>query len=193
MDTDEEVDRMSRLQVTSKAFALLACSVLLFASIGCSPGTPTDPSSTPQNVVVSPNFVRILSTSDKSVDQPYLVIGTTSKMISAEDGGVITNGRVTLEFPPFALSEDTEITIDMLDDEILGVELGPHGIQFNKPVIMTTDLRGTSAENMTDVNTLWYNEQEQWWETVEEIEFSDPNVVGATLLHFSKYAENIGG
>ncbi len=98
---------MSRFSVTSRAFALLACSVLLVASIGCSPGTPTDPSSTPQNVVVSPNFVRILSTSDKSVETPSLVTGVTSQVISAEDGGVISNGWVTLEFPPYALSEDT--------------------------------------------------------------------------------------
>ena len=81
---------MSRLQVTSNALALLACSALLVASIGCSPGTPTDPSSTPQNVVVSPNFVRILSTSDKSGDQLHLVSGLTSKVISAENGGVIS-------------------------------------------------------------------------------------------------------
>ena len=125
---------MSRYIITSKAFALVACTFLLVAAIGCSPGTPTDPSSTPQNVVVSPNFVRILSTSPKNVDEPNLVSGFTSRVISAEDGGVVTNGRITLEFPPFALSEDTEITIEMLDDGTLGVELGPHGIQFNRPV-----------------------------------------------------------
>jgi hypothetical protein len=144
-------------------------------------------------VVVSPNFVRILSTSDKSVDQLNLVSGSTSKVISAESGGVISNGKVTLEFPPFALSQDTEITIEMLGDGVLGVELSPHGIQFNRPVTMTTDLQGTSAEGMLDVNTLWYNDDKDWWEKVQEVEMSNPNVVGAALHHFSKYAENIGG
>jgi hypothetical protein len=184
---------MSRYSVTSKAFALLACSVLLVASIGCSPGTPTDPSSTPQNVVVSPNFVRILSTSDKSVEDLSRVEGVTSTVISAQDGGVLTNGRVTLEFPPYALAEDTEIAIEMLDGGVLGVELSPHGLQFNRPVTMTTDLRGTSAEGLTNVNTLWFNEDLGLWETVDEFDTGCTYLVGASLLHFSKYADNITG
>jgi len=91
---------MSRYIITSKAFALVACTFLLVAAIGCSPGTPTDPSSTPQNVVVSPNFISILSASPKTVDGPNFVSGLTSKVISAQDGGVVTNGRITLEIPP---------------------------------------------------------------------------------------------
>ena len=184
---------MTRYTVTPKAFALLACSVLLVASIGCSPGTPTDPSSTPQNVVVSPNFVNVLSTSEKSVDGLSMVEGATSMTISARDGGTISNGHVTLEFPPFALSEDTEITIEMLGGGILGADLSPHGIQFNRPVTMITDLHGTSAEGMSGVSTLWYNEDEGWWEAVTEVEMNDPNLVGASLQHFSKYADNING
>ena len=179
---------MSRLQVTSNALALLACSALLVASIGCSPGTPTDPSSTPQNVVVSPNFVRILSTSDKSGDQLHLVSGLTSKVISAENGGVISNGRVTLEFPPFALSKDTEITIEMLNDGTLGAELGPHGIQFNRPVTMTMDLEGTNAEGNSDaVDTFWWNSDDNWYEKVPKVDSGTPNATSATLQHFSKY------
>ena len=179
---------MSRYTISSKAFALVACTFLLVAAIGCSPGTPTDPSSTPENVVVNPNFVRILSTSDKFVDGPNLVSGLTSKVISAHDGGVVTNGRVTLEFPPFALSEDTEITIEMLDDGTLGVELGPHGIQFNRAVTMTMDLRGTSAEGQaSEARTLWWNEQQGWFEKIEKIGSTDSNSLSSQLEHFSKY------
>ena len=185
---------MSRLQVTSRAFALLACSVLLVASIGCSPGTPTDPSSTPQNVVVSPNFVRILSTSDKSVDQLHFVSGLTSKMISAETGGVITNGRVTLEFPPYALSEDTEITIEMLNDGTLGADLGPHGIQFNRPVTMTMELQNTSAEGNADVvETFWWNSDENWYEKMPKVDSGTSSTLSATLEHFSRYKAGVGG
>lgn len=182
---------MSRYQ--SKANALLACSVLLVASIGCSPGTPTDPSSTPQNVVVSPNFVRILSTSGKSVDGPAMVSGPTSKLISAQAGGVVTNGRVTLEFPPYALFEDTEITIEMATDGTLGVELGPHGIRFNRPVTMWMDLRGTTAEGQGDsVRPVWYNPDQGWWEYIDKVD-GGPDESGARLEHFSSYKSNIGG
>jgi hypothetical protein len=143
---------------------------------------------------VSPNFVRILSTSDKSVDQLHLVSGTTSKVISAESGGVITNGRITLEFPPFALGEDTEITIAMLSDGTLGADLGPHGIQFNKPVTMTMDLQDTNAEGNSDsVDTFWWNSDEDWYEKMPKVTSRTPNKISATLEHFSRYKGGVGG
>lgn len=184
---------MSRRFVTSSVCALLACSCLLFASIGCSPGTPTAPSLAPQNVVESPNFVRILSTS-KDVQGPMLSDGEASKLICAEDGGFVSNGRVTLEFPPNALSEDTEITIETYTDGTLTVELGPHGIEFNAPVIMTVDLTGTTAETMSSATTtIWYNPNENWWETITKLESGDSNVVSASLEHFSKFSQQVGG
>jgi hypothetical protein len=138
--------------------------------------------------------VRILSTSDKSIDELNLVSGTTSKVISAENGGVITSGRFTLEFPPFALSEDTEITIDMLNDGTLGAELGPHGIQFNRPVTMTMELQDTSAEgNSESVDTLWWNSVENWYETMPKVDSETPNKLSATLNHFSHYKAAVGG
>jgi hypothetical protein len=184
---------MTRI-VKSRAFALLACSILLVASNGCTPGTPTDPSSAPQNVVVSPDFVRILSTSQRSVEGPRQASSPSLEMISAQNGGVVTNGHVTLEFPPFALGEDTEISIEMLDDEAVIFELGPHGLQFNRPVTMIVDLHGTSAEDLSDISTtLWYNEEKDWWERIDAVDMTDPNLVAGSLLHFSRYAATING
>jgi hypothetical protein len=143
---------------------------------------------------VSPNFISILSASPKTVDGPNFVSGLTSKVISAQDGGVVTNGRITLEIPPFALSEDTEITIEMLDDGTLCVELGPHGTQFNRPVVMLTDLAGTTAEYGAENSTpLWFNEKGSYWEKIHKYDTGDSNVAGALLEHFSRYAETVGG
>lgn len=178
---------MSRNKVTPKAFALLACSTLLVASIGCSPGSPTAPSSAPLNVVESPNFIRILSTSSKGVQEMTLTADVASKMISARDGGIISNGRVTLEFPPNALDEDTEISIEMDTDGTLGVELKPHGIQFNRPVTMRMDLKGTTAEGQGGTSTtLRFNETQEWWEVIDKVQ-SHNNEIKSTLNHFSKY------
>ncbi|MCK5618012.1 MAG: hypothetical protein KAJ17_01365 [Candidatus Krumholzibacteria bacterium] len=185
---------MSRNKVTPKAFALLACSTLLVASIGCSPGSPTAPSSAPLNVVESPNFIRILSTSSKGVQEMSLTADVASKMISARDGGVISNGRVTLEFPPHALDKDTQITIEMESDGTLGVELGPHGIQFNRPVTMRMDLKGTTAEDQGETSvTLWFNEDEGWWERMPKVESENFNSVSASLRHFSRYNAGLNG
>jgi len=182
---------MSRSTFTPKALALFACAIPLLASIGCSPEAPTAPSLEPLNVVASPNFIRILSTS-KGAEDIQLVAGV-SKMISAEQGGVVSNGRVTLEFPPYALGEDTEITIEWLDDGTLGVELGPHGIKFDRPVVMIMDLRETTAEGKgQSARTIWWNENENWWEKIPKSE-SNENEIRTELEHFSKYSSELGG
>ena len=183
---------MSRYKITSKVCALLACSVLLVTSIGCSPGTPTAPSLAPQNVVESPNFISILSASDKDVQSPSLAQGPAVMMISAAEGGVISSGLITLTFPPNALSEDTEITIEMMRDGSLGVELGPHGIQFNQPVTLEMDLIGTTGEGMGETSsTLWFNEDEGWWEEMPHLNGNE-NKLKTNLEHFSKYHAVLG-
>lgn len=179
---------MSRTRVRSNAFALLACSILLVASIGCNPGAVTAPDSSPQAIVVdSPNFVRILSTS-KGESQAQRAPGTVSQMVSAQNGGTVTNGRVTLKFPPNALSQDTEITITLDTDGTLGAEFGPHGIQFNRAVTMSMDLRGTDMEGRADETvTLYNNEDLGQWELVDEAPSSNLNFDKAYLYHFSGY------
>lgn len=182
---------MSRTRVRFNAFAILACSALLFASFGCSnPGTVMAPDSAPV-VVTSPDFIHILSTSK---GDPFAATArSVSNTVFAEFGGTVSNGRVTLEFPAGALDQDTEITIDMYRDGTLGVELGPHGIQFNKPVLMSMSLRGTSAEGLADqTSTLWWNEDLEQWERMDKAA-SGPNEESCYLEHFSKYKGNIGG
>jgi hypothetical protein len=108
-------------------------------------------------------------------------------MISASEGGTISNGRVTLIFPPNALDEDTWITVEMINDGTLGVELGPHGIQFNEAVTIKIDLSGTTGEGVGNAtSTLWYNEVEDWWEEMPSLD-NDANTTKSSLQHFSKY------
>ena len=143
-------------------------------------------------VVTSPDFVRILPTSKG--DSSPATASSASTMVSAQFGGVVSNGRVTLEFPAGALSQDTEITIDMLDDNTLGVEFGPHGTQFNKPVTMSTDLRGTTAEGMSDqTSTYYWNESKNYYERQEKLSSDDKNTNKSALYHFSKFKDGAGG
>lgn len=66
------------------------------------------------------------------------------------EGGTITSsdGKLTLEIPAGALDEDTEITIRRINPEDLppefeGIEgerqyeLGPEGLEFNIPIVMS--------------------------------------------------------
>jgi hypothetical protein len=109
-------------------------------------------------------------------------------MISAREGGTITNGRITLSFPAGALDQDTEITMEALGDGTLGAEFGPHGTVFNKPVVMSMDLRGTNAEGRSDVTSVLYeNEERGRFEEIEGAASDDSDTSRALLRHFSKY------
>ena len=187
---------MSRNRVRSNALALLACLTFLLASFGCSdPGSITAPDSASHSAVVdNPNFVRILSSSSKGASDPYLTASAVSAVISADEGGSLTNGRVTLVFPAGALDKDAEITIEMLGENTLGVELGPHGMQFNKPVVMSMNLLGTTAEGMAEkASTLWLNEAFDRWERVEKVYDGNPDAGSSQLHHFSKYSGGVDG
>lgn len=183
---------MSR-NVTSNAFALLASSILLMASFGCNPGAITGPeTSSDVTIVENPDFVRILSTSSKGAEYAAMAV-PVSAVISAAEGGVISNGRVTLTFPAGALDQDTEISIQMLGNGTLGVNLEPHGTQFNVPVILTMDLTGTSAEGKgASVNTVYDNEDTGQYELMNQAPGQDANTSAAYLGHFSRYG-NING
>lgn len=186
---------MSRARVRiTNAFALLACSSLLIASFGCNPGAVTAPdSATDVAVVESPNFVRILSTSKGANDAPQPA-AFVSQTISAAHGGAITNGRITLYFPAGALDQDTEITMEMFTDGTLGAEFGPHGIEFNKPVVMSMDLTGTSAEGLADITSVLYdNEELGRFERMERTPSGDASLVSSLLNHFCKYSGNVDG
>ena len=123
-------------------FLTVSTFLSVLAAMGCgySPVSPSQDDTTPG--VESPEFVLVLSASAGSSGRDMMMTPSTSvsMVISAETGGTVTNGYVSLYFPPGALSEDTEITIDMPRYPEAMVELGPHGIVFNKNVTMTMPL-----------------------------------------------------
>jgi hypothetical protein len=186
------VDEMFKLFLTSKSFALIACVTLLASAIGCNSGSIVSTDKVADTVVMDPSFILILSTS-KGFDSPMLNSESASGLVSAELGGSVSNGWVTLDFPAGALDEDTEISISMPDPGKLIVELEPHGIQFNEPVGMTFNLIGTDAEDLSDeACLLWFNDEMGWWEKLDT-EASDDNRCNTFLKHFSKYGSEIVG
>ena len=105
-------------------------------------------------------------------------------VISAETGGTVTNGYVSLYFPPGSLNEDTEITIDMPRYPEAMVELGPHGIVFNKNVTMTLPLDKLDSD-ASSYMMLWNNENKGIWEDIGcKVENGN---IETELEHFSDY------
>ena len=183
---------MSRFRHTLKSFALLACLTLLLATIGCEDGSVLAPVDGPGGAMIEPDFIGIASApSDPAL---FSQVKTKASLISAESGGTISNERVTLDFSPGALDEDTYITMTMVDKSNLVVEFSPEGIHFNEPVIMTMKLEGTVAEEKGNVAVIkWYNPSTDTWDAIENIPTNHPNKAMAVLEHFSKYGAEVGG
>ena len=175
---------MSRLRHTLKSFALLACLALLFTALGC-----TDSVMAPaEEEDVNAGFDLYDIASAPADGSGLMAAKQKGWMVSAEWGGKVTNGRVTLEFPPGALEEDTYITMAMVDKSNLVVEFGPHGIEFNKPVTMSMKLKDTTIENWADDAVIkWFNPDKNALEDIENLPPNNPKEARALLEHFSKY------
>jgi len=133
--------------------------------------------------VENPEFATLLPASKGSEAMQSAV---ASAMISAEKGGVVSNGYYSVSFAPGALSEDTEITIEMPEFPKAIVRLSPHGIRFSAPVILALDL--TKVEAADDWDVLWLNDASGMWESIGG--FVEDNALKAKLEHFSEYGDN---
>jgi hypothetical protein len=164
-----------------------ALTVLSFLSLsgflaGCSEMSPLDPSDAHQVVgTESPDFVSLSPISRGSLPQGD-GLTACAKVVSADLGGTLSNGYVTLDFPPGALSHDTEISITMTQPGVMAFELQPHGIQFNKPVLLSFDNFDASGDIL---KVVWFDEGKSKWVVIGT--GADAESLGTSLAHFSSY------
>jgi hypothetical protein len=135
--------------------------------------------------VMNPEFATLLSASKGS--DSAMRSAVASSMISAKDGGVVSNGFYSVYFAPGALDKDTEISIEMPEFPSAVVRLGPEGIQFNAPVILSLALDKTSDVS-DNWNVLWLNDATGLWESIGG--YVDNGAVKAVLKHFSEYGHD---
>ena len=71
-----------------------------------------------------------------SANEPIVltVADSASELIEADEGGTVTLGALTLEIPPDALQEDTEITIRSFEGAPGVFVFEPDGLEFEAPV-----------------------------------------------------------
>ena len=163
--------------------AITFLSVL--AALGCGTYSPVAPSNSPTMPgVENPEFATLLSASKSNEAMKSAV---ASMMISAEEGGMITNGYYTVYFAPGALKEDTEITMEMPEFPKAVVRLGPHGIEFKAEVILSLDMSMTSSSS-DEWDVLWLNDETGRWESIGA--YTEDGAVKAELKHFSEYGND---
>jgi len=118
--------------------------------------------------------------------------GQTSKLVRASKGGVVSYGRFTVYIPASALEEDTVITVRDPGAAALVCQLEPHGLQFNKPVVLQMGLLGLDYDQNADGWTIFYlNEETGRWEDTGGSKFW--TCLGTFLDHFSTYGGGRAG
>ncbi|MDR1390294.1 MAG: hypothetical protein LBJ31_10020, partial [Treponema sp.] len=129
-------------------------------------------------------------------------VESASALISWEEGGVITLGEASISIPPYALSEDTEISVTRLyDTERTGegmenVTAGgggyrflPAGTQFVVPVTVRLPFEQSLLEKpaaLEELSTWFYNTESKAWEALNKIELDrEHRVLASATMHFT--------
>ena len=112
-----------------------------------------------------------------------------------KDGGKITDENISINIPARALSENTAITAQYVEEESLisntpiagflgAVEFGPSGTTFDKPIEVTMKLTNTPKKET--VSIFCYDETNKVWDYVSEASVSN-NAATFNVTHFSYY------
>ena len=130
-----------------------------------------------------------------------------SAEIDASGGQIrIPSAGLTVTFPPGAVTKRTKITVHAYKGSLVAYGFEPHGLQFNVPVIVQQDLRGTMANKHSallpllqgdyydgDVNHI---SSKQLWTVSSELRPGVVDLVNKvftfTIEHFSGYLVSSG-
>ncbi len=114
-------------------------------------------------------------------------------------GGREVHVVVTLVVLPHAISEDTELSLNLDDETLVGnvdVTFQPHGITFSRPAILNIQARGLDLSGLDtqQIDIYYDNPDSGQWEKMprKRVIINENNgfinVVAAEIPHFSRYA-----
>lgn len=134
----------------------------------------------------------VSSKSEKSVNYPnqIKIEASTEKLITINDGGIVELNGASVEIPAGALSEDTVIRIERLEevaptDDIENTTVGgggyrflPAGTKFLREVYVTIPCYDFSG----NAKTYFYNTEKNEWEALERISNENGKLVSVTII-----------
>ncbi len=127
------------------------------------------------------------TTTLKTLPPPILV----SRVINGATGGEVVNGRYKVWFAPGAFTGSQTITISDPQKDDGEVVLGPEGLTFSAPVILTIDIKNTKYESPF-VTIEWWNPSTAVWVDMLGLYNADQGTVSTMLRHFSIYRPRAG-
>jgi hypothetical protein len=177
---------MARRNLLLLAAVLAFCGTVLF--LGCSSDEINSPAPIEDGSGLS-SSMRSLPAGAPSGTSEMVI----SKVIDKTEGGFIRNDGIRLVFEPYALEDNTEITIikHPADGDKVLFELLPHGIEFRKGVDLTVNLRDCDIRP-DEVGTIyWWDPERETWVDLKA-SWCYPNAT-VKLDHFSRYGGGRAG
>jgi hypothetical protein len=132
---------------------------------------------------------------DSGDSEPQEVPEPISMEVTAEDGANIDTEGAEISIPGGALSEDTEVTVEVIlptgqpdADKLASLiyDFGPDGTTFEMPVELTIELNKSVPEGM-EATMAWLDEDAEEWMPLADSVVKGETVV-ATTTHFTKFA-----
>lgn len=139
-------------------------------------------------------------------------ISSTSKFVSRDKEALLetnfnydtfdkkdVNVNVSLNVPAGALSKDKELSMninDMIATKYAVLQFGPHGSNFNTPVLLNFEAKGldlSSLESNSIPKLMYYNPDSNMWEEMNseeiqiDIEKGTFKCINGELPHFSRF------
>jgi hypothetical protein len=119
-----------------------------------------------------------------------------SKTIEAAEGGEVELDGAAVDIPADALSEDVEITIEVLDKDDLPesdsiasavYDFGPDGTIFDEPVTLAIDFDASATPDGMRAVLAWLDTENDEWQPLADSQVRGDSVT-ATTDHFTPFA-----
>lgn len=187
-------------RVVKKAIWLgLALAVLCGAGVGCS--SQSDPLSPAATETSTPPWAHDLSPESGSKSSGLLggLARTLTRLVSIvefvlpTESAVLESGRYLLSVPAGALDYPAEYRLEHAAGAVVQVDLFPHGAEFDNPVLLEIDLRGTSLAQYNDITLYWWDEVSGEWVDVGGAWDPASKTLSTELEHFSRYRPGRAG
>lgn len=116
---------------------------------------------------------------------------TVTKVIDGATGGEVVNGAYKVWFAPGAFAGSQTITLTDTKSGDGSCILGPEGLHFLRPVILTINVEGTLYDSPF-VTIEWYDPSAAAWVDIYGVYSDYTHTVYAYLAHFSQYRPRAG-
>jgi hypothetical protein len=185
----------------ARSLASLVALVMLVAAAGCSTdGTPTQPlGARPDASLVGDLLGGAVGTVGGTVGGvvggvvPGLLACPSTMTYAAKKvvgplGGVIRVGPHSLSIPPFALSQNVEISAVAPAGDIVRVDFQPHGLRFAKPTALTLSYQECGLVQGLLMHVVYVDDDRSILEVLSSVNNVFARSVTGKLDHFSAYA-----